>query len=109
MSFLSAMTPGAQHASSTSIPSAMPGTSIASKARSTPTVMSGPDLGPGSAFDVLGLGRFDAQPNFKSRAGGGVLSNIATAPTQFQPSTNNLSQFQRQSLLQSMPNYFARG
>jgi hypothetical protein len=71
--------------------------------------MSGPDLGPGSAFDVLGLGRFDAQPNFKSRAGGGVLSNIATAPTQFQPSTNNLSQFQRQSLLQSMPNYFARG
>jgi hypothetical protein len=38
-----------------------------------------------------------------------VLSNIATAPTQFQPSTNNLSQFQRQSLLQSMPNYFSRG
>jgi hypothetical protein len=71
--------------------------------------MSAPEFGPGSAFDTLGLGRFDAVPTLKSRAGGGVLSNISTAPTQFQPSTNNLSQFQRQSLLQSMPNYFARG
>jgi hypothetical protein len=111
MSFLSSLGPGPQHASNTSIPNAMPGTNIASKARSTPTTMSGPDFGPGSGFDVLGLGRFDTQPNFKSRAAGGVLSTVPVAPTQFQASTNDLSQFQGRGLLQSMqmPNYLMRG
>lgn len=107
MSFLSAMQPGPQHAATTSIPSAMPGAGVASKARSTPTVMEAPSFGPGSSFDVLGLGRFDAQPNFKPRDLGGVLSNIQATPTQFRPTTNDLSQFQGQGLLQSMqmPNY----
>ena len=111
MSFLSALQPGPQHAATTSIPGSLPGTSVASKARSTPTVMSAPELGPGSAFDVMGLGRFDAQPNFKPRQAGGVLSTMPVAPTQFQPATNDLSQFQGRGLLQSlqMPNYLMRG
>jgi len=111
MSFLSAMQPGPQHAATTSIPGAMPGSGVVSKARSTPAVMSASEFGPGSSFDVLGLGRFDAQPNFKSRQAGGILSTVPVAPTQYQPSPNTLGQFQGQGLLQSMqmPNYLLRG
>jgi len=109
MSFVSALMPGSQHAATSSIPSTMPGTSVASKARSTPATMEAPGFGPGSMFDVLGLGRFDAQANFKPRNAGGVLSTIPVAPTQGVPTTNNLSQFQGQGLLHSMPNYLIRG
>jgi hypothetical protein len=109
MSFLSALQPGAQHAATTSIPNAMPGSGVTSKARSTPTVMSAPQFGPGSSFDTMGLGRFDAQPMLKDRSLGGVLSRIAATPTRYQAAPNNLSQFQGQGLLGGMPSYLLRG
>jgi hypothetical protein len=85
-----------------------PGSSVASKARNTPVTMSAPMFGPGSSFDMLKTGTFTAQAPLKPREMGGVLSQVPVTPTQYQPTTNNLSQAQMQMLNGGMPNYLLR-